>query len=214
MNARKVSLGFRTAAASAALGAALLFASQSFAADTSAQPAPPAQTQAPAEQNNMNTNNSQSAQPGQDTTQSGQTQSQAAAPKMAKTNHEDRIEARIKQLHSQLHITQAQEQQWNDFAQVMRDNAAQMDQDATQMNQLVKARADKGTMTAVDDLKAYEQIADARADESQKHADGLKKLVPAFETLYDSMSDSQKKVADNLFNHARRMHEQREQHKT
>jgi hypothetical protein len=205
MNAHRFSIGFRTAAATAALGTALLFATQSFAADTSAaQPAPPAQTQAPAEQNmNTNSDNAQSAQPGQ-----------AAAPKMAKTNHEDRVEARIKQLHAQLRITQAQDQQWQAFAQVMRDNAAQMDQDASQMNQLVKARADKGTMTALDDLKAYEAIADARADESQKHADGLKKLVPAFEQLYGTMSDSQKKVADNLFNHARRVHEQKEQHKT
>ena len=57
----------------------------------------------------------------------------------------------------------------------------------------MKARADKAkTMTAVDDLKSYAEIADA-------HADGLKKFVPAFEALYASMSDAQKANANTLF---------------
>jgi hypothetical protein len=51
-------------------------------------------------------------------------------------------------------------------------------------------------MTAVDNLKTYEAIADA-------HAEGLQKLVPAFETLYASMSEAQKKNADEVFNRSR-----------
>ena len=70
----------------------------------------------------------------------------------------------------------------------MRDNAKTMEA-------LIKARSEKaGTMTAVDDLKSYGEIAEA-------HADGLKKFIPAFEPLYAGMSDAQKKSADTLFRH-------------
>jgi hypothetical protein len=98
----------------------------------------------------------------------------------------DRVEARIKDLHTKLKITPAQEELWNNVAQTMRDNAKTMEA-------LIKARSEKaGTMTAVDDLKSYSEIAEA-------HADGLKKFVPAFEPLYAGMSDAQKKSADTLF---------------
>src|SRR5271166_6106527 len=44
----------------------------------------------------------------------------------AATKPVDKAEQRIKELHSKLHITQAQEPQWNGLVQVMRDNAQQM----------------------------------------------------------------------------------------
>ena len=53
-------------------------------------------------------------------------------------------------------------------------------------------------MNAVDDLKSYGEITDA-------HADGIKKFTPVFATLYDSMSDAQKKQADTLFRHGGKM---------
>jgi len=98
----------------------------------------------------------------------------------------DRAEARIKELRAKLHITAAQEPKWNDLVQVMRDNAQQMSALIEQRDQNAK------TATAVDDLKTYEQITEA-------HEDGLKKLLPAFQALYDSLSDAQKKAADSLF---------------
>src|SRR5712691_6464449 len=98
----------------------------------------------------------------------------------ARPSHVDRVEARIKELHAKLHITQAQEGLWTNVTQVMRDNAQTMDA-------LAKARAANAkTMTAVDDLKSYGDIADA-------HAAGLKKFTPVFGALYASMSDAQKK---------------------
>jgi len=97
----------------------------------------------------------------------------------------DRVEARIKDLHSKLKITSAEEEQWNKLAQVMRDNAAAM-------QPLIEARKAKGAMNAVDDLKSYSEIQDA-------HAAGLKSFIAAFEPLYASMSDDQKKTADQLF---------------
>jgi periplasmic protein CpxP/Spy len=103
----------------------------------------------------------------------------------------DRVEKRITDLHARLHITPSQEMQWNGVAQAMRDNAKTMEA-------IVADRSRKmGTMSAVDDLRAYEILAEA-------HADGMKKLVAAFAPLYDSLSDSQKKTADDLFRHHER----------
>ena len=98
----------------------------------------------------------------------------------------DRVEARIKELHTKLKITQAQEDLWHHVTQVMRDNAQTLDA-------LTKARSDQAqTMSALDDLKSYGDVAEA-------HAAGIKRFTPVFETLYASMSDAQKKHADALF---------------
>jgi len=115
----------------------------------------------------------------------------AASPETGKTavskaSKVDRTEARIKELHAKLKITPEQEELWNNVAQAMRD-------DAKTMEVLIKARSEKaGTMTAVDDLKSYCEIAEA-------HVDYLKKFIPIFEPLYAGMSDAQKKNADILF---------------
>ena len=119
--------------------------------------------------------------------------SQGAAPaaKASRENRvgssEDRVEARIKDLHAQFKITQPQEDQWSKVAQVMRDNGKKMDV-------LTKTRAEKADMNAVDDLKSYGEITD-------EHADGIKRFTPIFKTLYDGMPDAQKKNADAVFRH-------------
>ena len=106
----------------------------------------------------------------------------------AKASSEDRVEVRIKDMHAKLKITQAQEVQWANVAQVMRDNEKAVEP-------LIKARKENAkTMTAVDDLKSYGEITDA-------HADGIKKFTPVFATLYAGMSDNQKQEADALFRH-------------
>lgn len=118
-----------------------------------------------------------------------------------KVSHVVRAEQHGKKMHDKLMITQAQEEQWGKVAQVMAENA-------TTMDTLTQARADRAKeMTAVDDLKSYGEITDA-------HADGIKKLTPVFATLYASMSDPQKKVADTLFRRGDRqgMHRQGHRH--
>ena len=106
-----------------------------------------------------------------------------ASPASADANA---VEARIKELHKKLHITAAQKPQWDNLAQVMRDNAQAM-------SDLKKQRAsDAQTMNAVDVVKSYESVIEA-------HEDGMKKFVPPFEALYNTMSDAQKKTADSLF---------------
>ena len=100
--------------------------------------------------------------------------------------HEDRAAARVNTLHAKLKITPAQEDQWAKVAQVMREDGERMDT-------LTQARVDHAkNMTAIDDLKSYEEI-------TQAHANGIKKLRDAFEPLYSSMSSAQKAEADNFF---------------
>ena len=115
----------------------------------------------------------------------------ADAPAAAKATAEqpaERADERIKQLHDALKITPDQEAKFGKLADVMRDNAKEMG-DAVE-----KREAAKQTTTALDDLKAYQAVA-------QAHADGLKALVPAFENLYGALSDTQKVQADELFKH-------------
>ena len=99
-----------------------------------------------------------------------------------------RIEARIKELHKKLHITAAQDTQWNDLAQVMRDNAQAM----VDLQKQRAAAARTQSMSAVNVVKSYASVIEA-------HEAGMKKFIPAFETLYNSMSDAQKKTTDSLF---------------
>jgi protein CpxP len=95
------------------------------------------------------------------------------------------VEKHIVDLHAKLKITPAEESQWSDVAKTMRDNANELDQ-------AIDKREVNGT--AIDDLNAY-------GDVVQAHADGIKKLAKAFSSLYTSMSDEQKKVADEVFVH-------------
>jgi periplasmic protein CpxP/Spy len=101
-------------------------------------------------------------------------------------NAEERVERRIKELHTQLRITPAEEPQWNQFAQVMRENARDMDQAFMQRAQQYPA------MNAVQNMQSFEQIA-------EDHARRVEKLVPAFQSLYDAMPDQQKRLADQVF---------------
>jgi protein CpxP len=97
-----------------------------------------------------------------------------------------KVEKHIKDLHARLTITAAEESQWAAVAKTMRDNAKDLDA------AIDKREAAIGNATAVDDLNAYGDIA-------QAHADAVKKLSAVFSPLYASMSDDQKKVADEVF---------------
>jgi protein CpxP len=101
-------------------------------------------------------------------------------------NAEERVQRRIKELHSQLQITPAEETQWNEFAQVMRGNARDMDQAFMQRAQQFPR------MNAAQNMQSYEQL-------SREHAQRVEKLVPAFQKLYDAMTDRQKRLADQVF---------------
>lgn len=153
-------------AAAALLGASVLAAPHTVSAQATSPAAPPAPSPG-----------AESAPP---PTTTAPTTSRAPRSRVS------RIDAYINNLHKRLMITSAQQSQWDAVAQVMRDNAQEIDRLASER------AAKRGSMNAVDDLNSYEAIADA-------HAEGLKKLVPAFAALYDSMSDAQKKNADQVF---------------
>lgn len=121
---------------------------------------------------------------------------QPAAPAQPSTSAEQHVDARIKQLHAQLHITSAQDSQWNQFAETMRDNARDMDEAAEQRAQQFP------TMTAVDNMQSYEKLA-------EDHVQHLQKLIPAFQALYDAMSPEQKKTADQVFRAGAEAHAQK-----
>ncbi len=98
----------------------------------------------------------------------------------------DAVDRRIADLHRRLHITADQEAQWAGVAQVMRDDAQAVEAVAKERQQAL------ASMSAVDNLRSFQKVA-------QTHADGLNKLADAFAALYATMSDDQKKNADAVF---------------
>jgi periplasmic protein CpxP/Spy len=114
----------------------------------------------------------------------GSSKSPAAAE--ATSSKPETVEQRITALKTALKITSDQESKWNSVATAMRENAAAMDKLVTEK------RAKSDNLTAVDDLKTYQ-------DFTQAHLDGLKNLTSAFQSLYDSMPADQKKNADHVF---------------
>jgi periplasmic protein CpxP/Spy len=96
-----------------------------------------------------------------------------------------RVEARISRLHKQFQIAAGQEPQFQAFADVMRSNAQGM-------RALFQQRAQSTDLTAVTRLRWYQQITAA-------HAEALSKMIPVFETLYQSMSEKQKRLANAVF---------------
>jgi hypothetical protein len=95
------------------------------------------------------------------------------------------IEAQITELRKRLHITPAQQPQWDAFAQVMRENAARMEQ-------FLRDRPTPQKLNAVDSLRAYTALA-------RVHAESMQQLLPAFEALYSAMAADQQRLADQAF---------------
>jgi len=104
----------------------------------------------------------------------------AAAPAPAGSE----VDRQIADLKKQLKITPQQEPQFNAFAEVMRSNEQDLDK-------LMQQGGANRPPNAVEDLKQAQQLAETQAA-------GLKRLVPAFQSLYDSLSDQQKKTADQV----------------
>jgi hypothetical protein len=113
--------------------------------------------------------------------------SKPPAAAAATSSKPDTVEQRITQLKAALKITPDQESKWNAVAQAMRDNASSMEKLVA-----TKRAIPPEKMTAIDDLKTYEEFTESRLD-------GLKHLTSAFKSLYDSMPADQKKNADQVF---------------
>jgi periplasmic protein CpxP/Spy len=114
--------------------------------------------------------------------------SSASAMANSDAKRDGAVEKHIKELHATLKITSAEESQWNEVAKTMRENAKDLDR------AIDKRDVNVASATAIDDLNAYVDIA-------QAHANGVKKLASVFSALYSAMSNDQKKEADEVFSH-------------
>lgn len=97
---------------------------------------------------------------------------------------EQGIERQISDLKKRLNITPQQQPQFDAFAQAMRQNVQTMEP-------LLQEQQQSANRNAVDDLKIAAKFAEAEAD-------SLKRLLAPLQGLYDSLSDQQKKVADQV----------------
>jgi periplasmic protein CpxP/Spy len=117
---------------------------------------------------------------------SAQSGGKPPAAQAATSSKPETVDQRIASLKTSLKITPDQESKWKDVAQAMKDNASAMDK-------LVQEKKPQmANMTAVEDLKTYEEFTKA-------HLDGMKNLRSSFESLYSAMPDGQKKNADKVF---------------
>jgi hypothetical protein len=105
----------------------------------------------------------------------------------ATSNKPETVEQRITTLKTALKITPDLESKWTAVAQAMRDNASSLEKLVATKRAIAPEK-----MTAVDDLKTYQEFTEVRLD-------GLKHLTSAFKSLYDSMTADQKKNADQVF---------------
>ena len=96
------------------------------------------------------------------------------------------IERRIADIHSRLKITPAEQKPFDDFAQVMRDNAQRM------AGLVEKRQETAASGSAVDQMRSY-------SDMAQAHADDMQHLTTAFSALYEALSPDQRKLADTSF---------------
>ena len=99
------------------------------------------------------------------------------------------IEGQLAEVKKRLSITAAQEPQFDQFATIVKQNAQTMDA------LMKKATAQDAQQNAVEGLRTAASFA-------QTEADNLKRLVPALEALYASLSEQQKRAADKLFSAA------------
>jgi periplasmic protein CpxP/Spy len=163
-----------------------------------ATPAANDQTPNAAATNGMPNNGATGAAPGAATTAPS---SQAAVPNGQPQTLEQMAEQRITDLHQRLNITAKQQTSWDKFARVMRENARQLDQAYQQRAQQFDS------MNAVEDMRSYAKIERMRARD-------VEKLVPAFQSLYASLSPEQKQTADALFRNRAEAAQQQHQNAT
>ena len=104
-------------------------------------------------------------------------------PPRERPNH---IEGRIAFLKTELKITPAQEAQWDKVAQTMRQNSTERRQGFEQVRS-----EHREPPNALQRLEGEARFAALRAQQADR-------FLAAFRPLYDSMSDVQKKAADEL----------------
>ena len=92
----------------------------------------------------------------------------------------------LQRLHDQLKVTPAQTPLWDNFADIMRDGAADTGQSYRER------RAKLASFNAVEDMNNFVAL-------EQQRLDTLKQSTTAFEALYAAMPPAQKTLADTVF---------------
>jgi periplasmic protein CpxP/Spy len=133
--------------------------------------------------------------PAQGKPSAASTAPQTSAPPTPPKSPLSRVETRIVELHAKLKITPAQEAQFNAYADTLRSNAHAM-------QALFQERAQSSDMSAPGRLRWYARLTAANAED-------VSKLVPAFDALYQSMSQEQQKAADKVFEELRQRRQPR-----
>ncbi|WP_431284110.1 Spy/CpxP family protein refolding chaperone [Humitalea sp. 24SJ18S-53] len=96
------------------------------------------------------------------------------------------MERYLTQLRTQLAVTPAQQPQWDQFAQVSRANATEL------QDRFAQRGTRLGRMSAAENMQDYAQISELQAQQ-------LQRLATAFQALYDAMSPDQQRGADAVF---------------
>ncbi len=111
----------------------------------------------------------------------------AAPQQQPRAPQPSHIEGRIAYLKTELHITQAQDAQWDKVAQALRQNSTERRQAFEQLRQ------DRTTPpNALRRLETEARMSAMRAQQTDR-------VLAAFRPLYDSLSDEQKQAANDLF---------------
>lgn len=101
------------------------------------------------------------------------------------------IEGRLAFLKTELNITDAQLQAWNNFANVMRSSVQDASHSMPGMGGSTMGQPDGGSIDLMAKMAAREKVL-------SQELDRVKKLEAAAQPLYSALSEEQKKTADEL----------------
>ena len=118
----------------------------------------------------------------------------------------ERVEARLAYIRTALKITDAQQPQWEGFANVLRKHAGAMDERMTKrraaMDERMKQRQAGGQQQGAQRLQRPHVSAIDRLERTQQRmterSARLNEVITAAKPLYASLSPEQKQVADGL----------------
>jgi len=111
----------------------------------------------------------------------------------------ERVEARLAYIHSALKITDAQQSQWNAFADGMRRNAAEREKKMQEWRAKMTQRRDEMAHDQSKREQRRPSVIERLGFAEKMHAEAIARLnaqLALVKPLYESLSAEQKKVAD------------------
>jgi periplasmic protein CpxP/Spy len=127
-----------------------------------------------------------------------------APEKRAFRSAAERVEARLAYIHTALKITDTQQAQWENFANVLRKHAGEID---ARIQQLRAQRAQQPSAGNVTAIERMERMQKRMAERYHRFGE----VITAAKPLYDVLSPEQKQTADSML--ARSGHGGRHHHR-